>query len=171
MYTNGLSVHASISISVDATLEIQPSSNCHCAKLDLEMKSHHGEISIKYGIQDISLASFNTTLPLSSALLVNSNCSIVGQSPLLTTFEIEVLFLWGVATRLSHSFLRFAMAPSQSGLITIVERARYLGNITSSLPSIVMNVKQGLFQGGARGCFRPLLGLICPPLAIGFPYI
>ena len=46
-------------------------------------------------IQDVSLALF-TAVPLSGRLLVHS--FIVGQLPLLTTFEIDFLFPGGVVT-------------------------------------------------------------------------
>ena len=37
--------------------------------------------------------------------------------------------------------------------------------------TIIIHYAGFISGGGARGCFRPLLGLICSPLAIGFPYI
>ena len=58
-----------------------------------------------------SLLGILYSCPLSGRLLV---CSfIIGQLPLLATFEIDVLFPWGMTT---------------------FEPLRYLGNITHSLP-------------------------------------
>ena len=55
-------------------------------------------------IQDVSLA-LCTAIPLSGRLLV---CFIIGQLPLLATFEIDILFP-GVWLRMSQSFYRFAI--------------------------------------------------------------
>ena len=67
--------------------------------------------------------AFFTAVPLSSILLL-VHSFIVGRSPLLATFEIDFLFPGGVA--MSEPFdlihLRFAMAPYNKIIITIVER-------------------------------------------------